>query len=81
MENKPQFYIKIDGCNSCEWKPQPGQIIPCDDPALGPWYCPKCKEKASILLIPLQEAIEQAQKKEYETKIKGKFIHITKQFS
>ena len=36
-------------CKNRDWKPYPGAIIPCDDIRIGPYYCPKCKEKLTVV--------------------------------
>jgi len=29
--------------HECGWVARPGQVIACDDPRIGPFYCPSCQ--------------------------------------
>lgn len=36
-------------CNNCPWKPKPGSVIKCDNINTGPFYCPGCGEKLTVV--------------------------------
>ena len=33
--------------HDCGWRATPGQVIRCDDPVSGPFYCPQCQKVLS----------------------------------
>lgn len=41
------FWQRLEDC-SCGWHPQPGAIIPCEDPRVGPFFCPECFRQLRI---------------------------------